>query len=402
VNTRDNRPENEDASSNLPFSATGLFFPSMEPRPQNSAGSDEVSQLLEKPGAGNRALTPQTPDSADLSAEKIPQGNASPGENLPPPTAEPVSTVTRTADLTGIFRKVPSEQLEDLPPSSGRNSGNGEPGLASSGDAQETVELAAGFTQIFQSLSRSSGMRPREEKKGSNLGEPARRDSWQRQSSEGNISPAGSELHHPQTLREGAFTRLSENLNHEAPGTPGSEQSLTWSGAAPVSQKGGFTQLLRRLSAEEEEAAPLAEKQPVTLHYAPGESVSSGPGEFTRVISGSLLREAQGRTSPAASARTPAAEIADSTSAVHPSDSPEMPPPRLAPVQILTPEQLLTPPPAVRAVPISPVVPAALPAPQIQPEPRGNLQRYVPLLLMANLFVMVLILIAVVVVLSHR
>jgi hypothetical protein len=357
----------------------------------------------------NRAATSETPDSADPSANKADSPTATPQENLPPQTAKAGGSNIHAADLTGIFRKVPSERPEDLPPASARNGGREEPGPrpGNSGHAEEAVEVASGFTEIFQSLSRNSDTRSSEAGKEPHHAEPMQRDSWPQQSSEVRSSPASPEFHHPDTPKEGEFTGLFRNLSNEDSRMPGDEQAMPRNAAAPVSQRGGFTQLLRTLSAEDQEAAPLAEKQPMASTYAAAEPLSSGPGEFTRIISGSLLREAQGRTMPSAPPRTPPAssaapEITVPASASLPAASPAMPLPSPVSAPILTPEQLVAPLPAVPAAPVLPAAPAALPATQIQSQTPGTLQRYIPLLLIANLFVLVLILIAVIVALLHR
>src|SRR5581483_2788329 len=59
---------------------------------------------------------------------------------------------------------------------------------------------------------------------------------------------------------------------------------------------GGFTQLFRTLA---DEPAPAAQP-PIPAAPPPGASVpaASGPGEYTRVISGSALRELQGTAPP--------------------------------------------------------------------------------------------------------
>jgi hypothetical protein len=396
VNLRDDRLEDEDVSaSDLPGSATGLFSRTTEPRPQNSVGSEK-----------NGAPAPETPDSADSGAKKANAGAAGPQENLRSVTADPVSANKHSADLTGIFHKVPSEQLEDLSPSSARGSGRGEPGLppASSRHGEEAVAMAAGFTQIFQSLSRSSGGGSGEDEKELHPAEPMPHDPWERQSSEVQSSPASSESRQTRTPGEGEFTRLFRNLKREGSRTAVNEQDPSWSGAAAVSRKGGFTQLLRTLSAEEQEAAAPAEQRPVAPTYAAGEPVSSEPGEFTRIVSGSLLREAQGRTIPAGAPQTPpasspAAEITVPSPAPLPANWPGTPPPRPLSAPIPAAEQVVATPPAV---PVLPAAHAATPGNPGQPELPGNLQRYVPLLLIANLFVMILLLIAVAVVLLHH
>jgi hypothetical protein len=406
VNLRDERPENENVlASDAPASATGLFSLAMEPRPRKSA-SGEAELLPEGLREKDGAPTFETPDPADSSSGKGNAGAARVQENLPPATAGVVSAGGHAADLTGIFHKVPSEQLEDLPQSSARNSGRGEldPHPATSRQAEEAAEMAAGFTRIFQSLS-SSDRGSGEDKRGPYPTEPTQRNSGQPQSSEVRSSPVSPEFHPTRAPGEGEFTRLFRNLKREGSRTSLNEEVLSPNGAAAVSQKGGFTQLLRTLSVEEQEAALPAEEHPAASPYAAGEPVSGEPGEFTRIVSGSLLREAQGRTLPALPLRTlpasfQAAEIAVPSPA--PASLAGTPPPSPVSAPILTPEQVVAPPAVVPAAPALPAAPAAGPGNRIQPEPPGNLQRYVPLLLIVNLFVMVLLLIAVVVLLLHR
>jgi hypothetical protein len=395
VNLREDGPKDNDVSaSDLPSSATELFSRTLEPRPRNSVGG-------EKEGAPTR----ETPDSVDSGANKVNTGAAGLQENLL--TTEPVSAKQHTADLTGIFHKVPSEQLEDVTPASAQGSEREDPGIrpASSGRAEEVVEMPAGFTQIFQSLSRSSDRRSGEDEKESYPAEPMPHDLWEQQSSEVRSSLASPGFQQTRMPSEGEFTRLFRNLKPEGSRTAVNEQSLSWNGAAAASQKGGFTQLLRTLSAEEPEGAPPAEDHSVASPYAAGEPASSGPGEFTRIVSGSFLREAQGRTMPAAPPRIPTVSPAAEISAPSPATLPAISPGALTPgpvfAPILTPEQLVAPQPAVPAAPVLPAAPPANSGNQIQP-PSGNPQRYVPLLLIANLFVMVLLLIAVVVVILHR
>jgi hypothetical protein len=62
----------------------------------------------------------------------------------------------------------------------------------------------------------------------------------------------------------------------------------------------------------------------------------------------------------------------------------------------------MTPPSAVPAGPVPPAAPVVIQANQIQQPSPGILQRYAPILLIANLFVMVLLLIAVAIVFHHR
>jgi hypothetical protein len=78
----------------------------------------------------------------------------------------------------------------------------------------------------------------------------------------------------------------------------------------------------------------------------------------------------------------------------------------MAPAMGLTPQQLLSPPPQPMPTtpPVPQVAPAPLPQPQISPQApaEGKMQKYMPLLLIANVFLMVLVVILVVFVLLHH
>jgi hypothetical protein len=166
--------------------------------------------------------------------------------------------------------------------------------------------------------------------------------------------------------------------------------------------------LLRTLSAEAEDVeTPLqsAIAAPVVSQS------SSGPGEFTRIISGSMLREAQGRTGIPQSVngdawqqqQTPMA-ASGSTPMPMPNLTPGMSPvmPAASPVMPMTPQMVSPQPPRM---PMTPPVPSA-PAPSLHVQPEapadGKLQQYMPLLLIANFFLMLLVLILVVFVLLHH
>lgn len=129
---------------------------------------------------------------------------------------------------------------------------------------------------------------------------------------------------------------------------------------------GDFTQLLRTLSAEAEAEIPAA---PAPLPPQP----VSGPGEFTRIISGAMLREAQGRIG--ASERTDAQKASARANAIS-AHSAE--PQKVAQPAVAQPRAKTPPPPQ---------------APQDSEPTQGKLQRYMPLLLMANLLLMLVVLI---------
>jgi hypothetical protein len=157
---------------------------------------------------------------------------------------------------------------------------------------------------------------------------------------------------------------------------------------------GGFTQLLRTLSRESNEEMPAERLQPVV------QQTNEVPGEFTRTISRSALREAEQKRRVA-----PEPAPAPNPSQVPPpTPVPEMQAPPVSPQNILANAQSLanmagmTPPsvpmmpaaitPALPTVPLAPVPASA----QQQTQPGGKLQQYLPLLLTGNMFLMLLIL----------
>ena len=146
---------------------------------------------------------------------------------------------------------------------------------------------------------------------------------------------------------------------------------------------GDFTQLLRTLSAEAEAEIPAA---PAPLPPQP----ASGPGEFTRIISGAMLREAQGRIG--ASERTDAQKAAAAVNAAP--AKPAAAPPQKQPVPHAQPP--------VAAAAKTPPAAAAPQAPQDSAPAQGKLQQYMPLLLIANFFLMLIVLALLAFVFLHR
>ena len=389
----DTRPFEETAeNSPVPSSATGLFSRSCMAAASPIEDRDEISQLLREPQ-----------DVADTQPIE---------EKSPSPPSSP-STASQSVDLTGIFRKVKFDRALD---GSRRIENRVSP--AASPGASESEQ---GFTQMFQSLSAASGKttpgvessvagpeKAKQETINAESEEKLPPLKWKEGSLPGN--EASRQLRQgSQSLGRGEFTRLFQRLdrNETASADAGTGERPNVSQTTP--EFGGFTQLLRTLSAEAEAVeTPLqsAIAAPVVSQS------SSGPGEFTRIISGSMLREAQGRTGISQSAngdawqqqQTPMA-ASGSTPMPMPNLTPGMSPvmPAAAsPVMPMTPQMVSPPPPRI---PMTPPVPSA-PAPSLHVQPvvpaGGKLQQYMPLLLIANFFLMLLVLILVVFVLLHH
>ena len=206
---------------------------------------------------------------------------------------------------------------------------------------------------------------------------------------------------------QGEFTSLFRRVEEEGsrPGRAAAEMQPVRSASDSMPQvRGDFTRLLCTLSADEPDAMAL----PGTSAPPPSTAVSSsGPGEFTRIISGSMLREAQVRSTippanvvqgeGASSAGTAPSEKPPTPFPAAPASWPTPAPPQAAPP--VTPEQLVR----TQNVPSASSSPAPSPTlPALQPAAPSKLQQYMPLLLIANLFVMLVVLAVVVFVLARR
>jgi len=202
----------------------------------------------------------------------------------------------------------------------------------------------------------------------------------------------------------GGLTELFQALGSEntAPTKdPISGMSPTPPTANPTpSTAGGFTQLLRTLSTESAPSQAAPSSMPTSPAPPPQ---STGPGEFTRIISGSMLREAQQAQNAA-------------------SGSPPLPPEQ-AGGQFGLPQMQMPHAPALPKMPgimssvspmqgggASPQMPyfqqppfAFPPAPAVpQVPPRSKLQQYLPLILVVNVFVLLIVVLILVFALRHH
>jgi hypothetical protein len=131
---------------------------------------------------------------------------------------------------------------------------------------------------------------------------------------------------------------------------------------------------------------------------------SSGPGEFTRIISGSMLREAQGQNPvPGSPPVMPPAQSGGGQPGFQMPPSPAFPklPTAAPPLPQMhagggaAPQMPhLQPPPF--AFPPAPAPPAA------QPPAQSKLQQYLPLILVVNVFVLIVVILIVIFVLRHH
>lgn len=303
-------------------------------------------------------------------------------------------------DLTGIFRQVavptstpPSSREGSFPGSPSQSNMHQTPNLpiASSGRHPEE-EL--GFTQMFQALRANSS--PSTTDPFQQEGEIPVRQSQQELLSNWNQLPRDQGQRRV-IQTQGEFTQLFQRLDQQEELSeigPFYHEGLGSSAIEPLG--GGFTQLLRTLSSED------------TADLQPGSSpnvqpLRGGPGEFTRIISHSALREEMKRDAQQNSqpTRNTSPVSAEPTSPSH------------AQQNILSnagPLSAMVSTDISKSSPLDHLFSAAttFPVPKVPTEAQlpttsSKLQQYLPLLLTANLFVMLLVLIlAILILLRHR
>jgi len=372
--------EQTEASYTEPSNATALFS-----QVKPFAGNSEISPLSGESRATNDSGTGAAPDPQPLPPQKTVESQSA--THSPAGATRPSSS----ANLTGIFRKV---QLD-------HGGGRAHAEVTSSG-ANVINNQEQGFTQIFQSLSaNASHMTPVVKDSVASTEEKLPPLQWD----EKPLPSSGGPGTKPPA--QGAFTQLFHRLDQESASphltSADTDERLHSSPTAPP-RGGGFTQLLRTLSAETEAPPPAS---PTPVSFVP--PLASGPGEFTRIISGSMLREAQGRMSVPVQAQASRA-VPDNESAGVPAGGAAPVTPVMPSPMVPTPQPLMPPPlPSIAASPMiaSPSLPlqappTPTPGSQTQAPVGGKLQSYIPLLLIANFFLMLLILILVVFVLLHR
>lgn len=269
-------------------------------------------------------------------AEKREGLESGPGNGLP-------------TDLTGIFRRTSVESNAQSRQMDKRSQAAEEPG----------------FTQMFQSLQDKNSVLSATQVEQRNTASEAQ-----------SLDRSGDE-------QQGEFTRMFQPLRPERRAQPVSASSPS-SDAPPLTgtpASGGFTQLLRTLSSEDIAVPSPAELPP------PVKSLPDEPGEFTRVVSRSAMREASLRAETQPAAEPPAQPERNATPPPYQASS--MP---VSPLNEAARSIASFPPP--RLVPSMPSAPLQDPA-------ENRLQQYVPLLLVSNLFLTAIALILLVVLLAR-
>jgi hypothetical protein len=315
-----------------------------------------------------------------------------------------ISQLDRNKDLSDVFRRVTVPEPARLPSSNKAGTERQRTGPVNDISAARDVfwettgshpNSDPGFTTMFRSLAEKESSVDVGKNRVNENDRPAQSSAGE-QIVKWDRAARADERQPPVVEGPGEFTRLFERLDQQKGENIVQNQPIVYQSPAKLGvqdHRGGFTQLLRTLSSENH--AELPAQVPAPLLHSPAE----GPGEFTRIISHSALREAMDREErrDAPTASEPAAPV---------ESRPEFPaafvaagatppeiqiPPMMASIPASRPiEQVVAPP---VAFPLS-----STPTPP-QPQAPGWLQQHFPLLLIANLFLMLLILLLVVYVL---
>lgn len=400
------------AATKPPADLTNVFTPVNlnKPRASAPAGNQsqpdkpgEFTQLLQtltRPVAGpepGQARAPVAEASAPMpgsftqmfqaiSSEKLAESAApSTDQAVPPPQA------AAAGGFTQIFQALSESTRESVP------------SVVPEPPAAPASQSGTGsFTQIFQQL--NAQPQPQSDSFAFLKQEPAP----QTPANFYGTNPAPQE---PVVPAQGGFTQLFQALGKEnAPSRePGPFAPLPpQPPSATPPAAGGFTQLLQTLNAGS--ASPQTTPTPVIAPQTPPlpspMPASSGPGEFTRIISGSMLREAQTQEGTTASSSPVMPPTASPGSGQAAFQIPKIP-------QAMQPQFPHMPQVSMHggggAAPQMPhFQPSAFPFPQPpaapvpQPPAPGKLQQYLPLLLVLNIFVLLIVVLIVVFVLRHH
>jgi len=293
-------------------------------------------------------------------------------------------------DTTGGFREVAVENKShnSEPPANSLSPGGFSDGTGRSHSNQDdtTLALAGGdvsFTQLFQSMSAKQAAEPQQPQEEEVSLKEAVSDKQQKESSVSDFSTGPSFTAMFQAIRESSAVFDGDGSSSY----PSSSRSPELNAIG-----GGFTRLLRSLSDDDVSAPPFEMIPGAAEKPAPHE-----PGEFTQIVSRSVMREAllREQQTPAAP-ETPAAssrqgEIPQVDSAGRQNSSAAAPPLAM-PMPSGPSLQLLEP-----AMPSS-----AVSQPAAQGAFVGRWQEYLPLLIMTNLAVSLFTLVLVAITLLRR
>jgi hypothetical protein len=404
--------------------------------PSASAEPGSFTQLFKKAPAQTAA------PEASFSPAHIPEGE--------PPASAPVSG-SGTGAFTQLFQTLSPDQKESSKPAAAVST----PPVAAPPVAtplpQPQPAVTEGFTQMFQSLSPKTEPAPMPPSASSAAFEPPEAQpksgpgaftqmfsqiGGQSVAQENTLAslkqesvpqsnfqfstpapvpganPFGTSAPRPDPTSpaQGGFTQLFQALGTENKAPAKEPPLIPSSPAAPnpaPPAAGGFTQLLRTLNADSSPPQQAAPPQMASSPAPPSPMSSSGPGELTRIISGSMLREAQDQNV------APGPPVIPSGGQPAGAGQPGISMPRM---------QMPQPPAFPKMPPGAPPVPsmqagggAAPQMPHFQPPPfafppapappvpqPGKLQQYLPLILVVNVFVLIVVILIVVFALRHH
>ncbi|HEX4320616.1 MAG TPA: hypothetical protein VHZ52_06915 [Acidobacteriaceae bacterium] len=422
-----------------PLSATGMFlraFDSGSDASQEPAASKPAPAVPSVPASGQPSSQPgeftqmfQAMNSPAAPAPAQPSYTAPaaprpepPAVPAPPPPGPGVGSGTGPGEFTRIFVSGPSPAKEQAareairpvaespaPPaaSPARMKGFSTPGISGSASAEGS------FTQFFKATPAATPAPAAPPVQAYTPAPaqapfaPAPAKEWEPEPS---FSAGSSPLDSAPASAAGSATGLLSSLSSPsapvAPRVPEpapyrAEPLPSYTPAPPPAESstvdsGGVTKLIQRLSQVQKEAPPEPVFQAATPPPPP--AFSSGPGEFTRMISGAAAKAAVTGPPPPAPAATPAAPAFPAAPPL-----PAMPAPAAPAAHMPAFHAPAAPAPAPAAAPkfeAPKFVPPKVELPKIAPPalaaPKGKLEAMVPILLVVNTFLLVVILLVVI------
>ncbi len=395
------------AASALPVTAETEFAPvhvpeaaSMPPQPVTPAApaSPPVAAPAQAPGAFTQMFQTLSPPKPTAETPAPPPVQPAPVASAAPPQPAAVGGFTQMFQALSSAKEPAPVSAQPAPafePSPAPKSGPGS------------------FTQMFSQIGGQNA--PQEDPLASLQQQPPPSANFQfsTPAPQSSRSPFGNTpVPAPTPSAQGGFTQLFQALGKEetAPAKePPPLMPLAPAAAAPgPPAAGGFTQLLRTLNTGP--APQPTQAAPPPLAPVPAAPISSsGPGEFTRIISGSMLRGAQGQNvTPGPPVMPPAGQAGGGQPAFQMPQAPAFPKIHTAPPPMPSPMSQMhaggggSAPQMPHFQPPAFQFPQPPPAAAPQPPPPGKLQQYLPLILIVNVFVLIVVILIVVFALRHH
>lgn len=421
--TNDAKPGHEEPENREPLSATAMFFRSLDNAAETTERSEEKfaegaeapvrpisgrqtpSQLSESLSSRSLSKTGEfTQVFGEMPGPKVPAGEPGAAPKTLPqalPGFSPDNSRTDEApgEFTRIFLKetgVPPNRADEIVSTRNREGSVRAKGFSSPG-VSDAASGDSTFTSFFKAIPEATPGPP--------LSAPAGRPApfgtdlnMASRPGEGTSRPSAERF--PATSSDRSVTDILKNLSSDKSSSSGlrdhhvvpyrEEPKRVFPpeplSPQPAMEAGGVTQILNRLAPEP--ARPVIDAPPVRLERAP----TSGPGEFTRMISREELNAAIGAAAPAA----PAASV---------SVAPPAPPlPKFQPTAAPALRTPAVPVPAAPAMPAAavPVLPKpAAPTPSVA-APKSKLEAMVPSLLLVNTFLLIVLLVVVIFLIKTR